>query len=142
MNHTDNGYTKIEYAKYLAASLAWLASLQGDAVGLYVLQEKSLFSLDAKRDFQHMARFWYQLENIKTAGSITQPLYYKSIFSGTSKKELVIFITDLYEQAGEIFDTLESLGVMKHEIIVFHLMGNNEMEFDYGDLEGKSFADE
>lgn len=133
MNHEDNGYTKIEYAKYLAASLGWLATLQGDAVGLYVLEENNLLSLDAKRDYQHMNGFYYQLENITASGSGTPPAYYRNIFSGTSKKELVIFITDLYEQEAEIFDTLESLGVMKHEIMVFHLMGNNEIEFNYGE---------
>jgi uncharacterized protein (DUF58 family) len=133
MNHMDNGYAKIEYAKYLAASLAWLAGLQGDAVGLYILQEKNLFSLDSKRDYQHMARLYYRLENISASGITTQPVHYNHIFSGAGKKELVIFITDLYEQDRELFDVLDSLAVMKHEIIVFHLMGNNELEFDYGD---------
>ncbi|MEP6750372.1 MAG: DUF58 domain-containing protein [Bacteroidota bacterium] len=133
MNHADNGYTKIEYAKYMAASLAWLGGLQGDAIGLMVLQGQHLLSLEAKRDYQHMNRFYYQLENITASGSNTKPAYYKSIFSGASKKELVIFITDLYEQEAEIFDILESLTVMKHEIVVFHLMGNNELEFDYGE---------
>lgn len=131
MNHEDNGYTKIEYAKYLAASLAWLAALQGDAVGLYVLQEHQLFALDSKRDYQHMTRLYYQLENITAAGSATQPLHYKNIISNTGKKELVVFITDLYQQDHELMNVLSNLAVMKNEIIVFHLMGNNEMEFDY-----------
>jgi len=132
MNHTDNGYTKIAYAKYLAASLAWLAALQGDATGLYVLQEQKLLSLDAKRDYQHMNRFYHQLESIAASGRITQPAYYRNVFSSTSKKELIIFITDLYEQDAEIFNMLDSLAIMKHEVIVFHLAGNNELEFDYG----------
>jgi len=133
MNHEDNGYTKIEYAKYLAASLAWLAALQGDAVGLYVLQEQNLFSIDSKRDYQHMARLYYQLENITAAGMTTKPVHYNSIFSASGKKELVVFITDLYEQDKELFDVLDSLAVMKNEIIVFHLMGDNELTFDYND---------
>ena len=133
MNHADNGYTKIEYAKYLAASLAWLAGLQGDAVGLYVLQEKNMITLDTKRGYQHMAGFFYQLENISAAGKSITPVHYKNIFSGVSKKELVIFITDLYEHEAEIFEVLNSLAVMKHEIIVFQLLGNNELEFDYGE---------
>jgi uncharacterized protein (DUF58 family) len=131
MNHTDNGYTKIEYAKYLAASLAWLANLQADAIGLYVLQDGGLFSLASRRDYQHLTRFYYQLENIKPAGKFTQPVHYKDIFTGTAKRELLIFITDLYEQDGEIFTLLDSLVSMKHEVLVFHLMGNNELEFDY-----------
>lgn len=133
MNHADNGYTKIEYAKYLAASLAWLAGLQGDAVGLYVLQQQQLFSLDAKRDYQHMARLYYQLQQISAAGMATAPVHYNSIFSNSGKKELVVFITDLYEQDQELFAVLDKLAVMKHEIIVFHVMGDNELAFDYSD---------
>lgn len=133
MNHADNGYSKIDYAKYLAASLAWLAGLQGDAVGLYILQENNLVSIDAKRGYQHMGNFYYQLEQVVANGKSTAPEYYKNIFSGASKKELAVFITDLYEQESEIFDVLDSLGVMKHEIIVFHLVGNNELEFDYNE---------
>ncbi len=132
MNHEDNGYTKIEYAKYLAASLAWLAALQGDAVGLYILQENKMVTLDSKRDYQHMARLYYQLENINAAGVAAKPVHYKNIFSASGKKELVVFITDLYEQDKELFDVLDNLAIMKNEIIVFHLMGNNELEFDYG----------
>lgn len=133
MNHADNGYTKLAYAKYLAASLAWLAALQGDAVGLYVLQEKQLFSLEAKRDYQHMARLYHQLENISAAGITTAPVHYNSVFSGTGKKELVVFITDLYEEHNELLEVLDKLAVMKHEIIVFHLLGQNEISFGYAD---------
>ena len=131
MNHTDNGYTKMEYAKYLAASLAWLASRQGDAIGLYVLQHDNLFSLASRKDYQHLSRFYHELETINASGTFTKPVHYKDILSSTSKKELLVFITDLYEQNGEIFTLLDSLVAMKHEVIVFHLMGNNELEFDY-----------
>lgn len=133
MNHEDNGYTKLAYAKYLAASLAWLASLQGDAVGLYVLQQEQLFAMDAKRDYQHMARLYHRLENIEAAGIVGAPVHFNTVFSGTGKKELVIFISDLYEQHNELFAVLDKLAVMKQEIIVFHLTGSNELEFAYGD---------
>ena len=133
MNHEDNGYTKIAYAKYLAASMAWLASLQGDAVGLYVLQEHGLFSLDAKRDYQHMARLFFQLEKTTATGTIVSPEQYSGVFAASNKKELVIFITDAYQQDQELLNTLDKLVLMKHEIIVFHLMGNNELAFDYSD---------
>lgn len=131
MSHSDNGYTKLEYARYLAACLAWLAALQGDAVGLYVLQEKGLLSLEAKRGYQHMTRFYHQLEQLSANGSIHQTANYKAVFSAASKKELIIFITDLYEQDAEIFSVLDNLAMMKHEIIVLHPAGNNELEFDY-----------
>ena len=131
MNHTDNGYTKIAYAKYLAASLAWLAALQGDAVGLHVLQQDQMITLDAKRNYQHMTRFYHELEHITASGRMILPDRYRPVFSSGSKKELIIFITDLYEQDNEIFNMLDQLAMMKHEVIVFQLAGNNELEFDY-----------
>jgi uncharacterized protein (DUF58 family) len=131
MNHQDGDFKKIDYAKYLAASLGWLANRQSDAIGLYVFSEGDMFALNARRDHQHMARFFYQLENIQVAGKFTQPIFYKDIFAASRSRELVVFITDLYEQNGEIFNMLDSLASLKHEIVVFHLMGKNEMEFDY-----------
>ena len=131
MNHADDGVTKIEYARYLAASLAYLANMQNDAVGLYVLQSDQLFALPSKKDHQHLSRLYYQLENITPGGRFTEPVQYKDIFAGSNKRELLIFITDLYQQDNEIFDMLSALAILKHEIIVFHLMAGNEMELDY-----------
>lgn len=131
MKHEDSGVSKIEYARYVAASLAYLASLQNDAVGLYVLQNGSFFSLATKRDKQHLSRFYHQLEKIDPSGKFGDAGDYKSLFAGTNKKELLIFITDFYEQDKEIMKVLESLSTLKHEIIVLHVMGKNELELDY-----------
>ncbi|MCW3088282.1 MAG: hypothetical protein JWQ78_1668 [Sediminibacterium sp.] len=131
MNHRDGDVTKIEYARYLAASLAYLASLQSDATGLYVFRDGGLFTLPARRDHQHLSRIFYQLEKIEPAGKFTEPIQYKDIFAGSTKKELLIFITDYYERDGEITQLLHSLSSNRHEIIVFHLVGVNEIELDY-----------
>lgn len=130
MNHVDGAFSKIEYARYVAASLAYLAALQGDATGLYVLNDTGLFSLPSRKDHQHLARMYYQLENIQPAGKFSHAIGYNEIFSGT-KKELLVCITDYYEEAGEITKLLHALSGSKHEVIVFHLMGKNEMELDY-----------
>jgi uncharacterized protein (DUF58 family) len=131
MNHADKGITKIEYARYLAASLGYLASLQNDSVGLYVLQGGDVFSLPSKKDHQHLSRFYYQLENISPQGKFTGPVQYKEIFAGASKKELLVFITDLYQEDNEMYVLLDALATLKHEIIVFHLMAENELALDY-----------
>lgn len=131
MNHKDETCTKLEYARYLAASLGYLAHQQGDAIGLYIFKEGSLFSLPSRRDHQHVARFYYQLEQINAAGTFTDPLNYKDIFAGAQKRELLIFITDLHQQNDEILQLLDSLASLRHEIIVLHLLAKNEMELDY-----------
>jgi uncharacterized protein (DUF58 family) len=131
MNHNDGTLEKIAYARFMAASIAYLANLQGDAVGLYVLQDGALSMLASKPGPQHLNRLYYELEKIRPAGKFTQPAHYKELFSGSAKKELLIFITDMYQSDDEITKLMDSLAALKHEIIVFHLMGQNELDFDF-----------
>ncbi len=131
MNHHDGTLSKIEYARFMAASLAYLANLQGDAVGLYVFKDGGLFSLASRPDPQHLQRLYHHLENIKPAGTFTQPIHYRELFAGAGRKELLVFITDMYQAEGEITKLLDSLAALKHEIIVFQLMGQNELNFDF-----------
>lgn len=131
MNHEDNGYKKSTYAAYLTASLAYLANLQGDATGLYVLQNGGLFSLVPRQSTQHLNRLFYQLENLSSSGKFTEAVNYKELFTGAGKRELLIFITDFYEEDREILALLDQLSTLKHEIIVFQLLGRNELELDF-----------
>ena len=131
MNHQDGDFTKMDYARYLAASLAYLGNLQGDAIGLYVFQSAGIFSMLAKQDFQHLARLFYQLEQIKPEGIFTRPIHYKELYAGVQKRELLIFITDLYETNNEIFTLLDTLNTLRHEVVVFHLMSRNEIDLDF-----------
>jgi uncharacterized protein (DUF58 family) len=131
MNHQDGALKKIDYARFLTASLAYLCNQQGDTIGLYILQGGELSALASRPDAQHLKRIYYQLEQIQPAGHFTQPAHYKELFTGSAKKELLIFVTDMYQSNDEISKLLDSLAALKHEIIVFHLMGQNELDFDF-----------
>ena len=131
MNHVDGDFSKIDYARYLTASLAYLANLQGDATGLFVFQDDGLFSIPSRNDHQHLARIFYHLESIQPTKTFTNPINYKNIFYTLNKKELLIFVTDYYEKNDEITDLLYSLASNKHEIIVLHIMGNDELTYNY-----------
>lgn len=131
MSHSDGDFTKMDYARYLTACLAYLANLQGDAVGLYIFKNAELFLMVAKQDYQHLARLFFNLEQIKPEGSFTKPIHYKAIFAGTQKRELLVFVTDLYQVDNEIFTLLDTLNSLGHEILVFHLMARNEVELDF-----------
>ncbi|PSL46231.1 uncharacterized protein DUF58 [Chitinophaga niastensis] len=126
MLHAEDGIVKMEYARYLAASLGYLSHLQGDATGLAVLHHGDLFSMAPRREAQHMARFYYQLEQINPGGKFTEPIHYRNLFTGAHTRQLLIFITDYYEQNKEITTLLETLSALGHEIIVFHIAGKNE----------------
>jgi uncharacterized protein (DUF58 family) len=131
MNHSDGDFTKIDYARYLGASLAYLANLQGDAIGLYVLKNSGIFSMSPKQDYQHLARLFYQLEQINPEGKFTKAIHYKELFAGAQKRELLIFVTDLYQTDDEIIKLLDTLNTLRHELVVFHVVSRNELDLDF-----------
>lgn len=131
MGHRDGNYSKIEYTRYLAASLAYLANMQGDAVGLYTLRENGVYSLAARQGFQNLNRLFYELERAGPEGKFTHPIHYTDIYAGGRKKELLVFITDMYQEKDEMYKLLDLLNALRHEIIVLQIMGRNELELNY-----------
>jgi len=131
MDHRDGSFTKMQFAKYIAASLAWLTHSQGDAIGLYLLQEGNLFSLPSRKDHQHLTRMIHGLEQVQAHGKFTAVTHYRNIFLGSQKRELLVFITDFYQTSNEIMKMLQLVSSLRHEIIVLHIMAENELELDY-----------
>lgn len=131
MDHADGRLVKMDYARYCAACLAWLANRQGDAIGLCLLKENNIFAQVPRQGYQHLNRLFYQLEQAGPAGKFINPIRHQEIFSGNPGRELLVFITDMHQHDGEIYGLLDSLSAMRHEIIVLHVMGKNELELDY-----------
>jgi uncharacterized protein (DUF58 family) len=132
MAHEDTtGLSKMDYARFLVASLAYLATMQGDAVGLYVLHENQLINLTPRSDNMHLQRFWHQLTEVKPLGKFPDMQVAANLFADRRKKELTIFLSDLYEHDHEIKDLLFKLGAQRHELLLAHLMSRNELDFSY-----------
>src|SRR5829696_1066972 len=131
MNHEDGGFSKMQFAKYVTASLAYLTHSQGDSIGLYIFRDGEFFALPARKDHQHLTRLLHELEQTEAGGKFTDAVNYKHIFLGSQKRELFVFITDFYQQRDEITKLLELTASLKHEIIVLHVMAENEMELNF-----------
>jgi uncharacterized protein (DUF58 family) len=132
MNHEDNGISKVQYARWLAAALAYLAHRQGDAVGLFALRKGNVVSLTPRRDAQHLQRLFYQLETLQSGGTFPGKEEAARLLVAESGRELTVFITDLYESENEITRLAGQMKAHRNEVILFHLMAANERTLDYG----------
>lgn len=131
MEHEENGLTKMDYVRVLVASLAYLCRLQGDAFGLFALNDKHLHSLYPRIQKQHFNRLLLELINIKSEGKWPSDARATEKLHDRRHKELIFFITDLYENSSELIDNIKRLKTSRNEVIVLHLMGKNELEFNY-----------
>jgi uncharacterized protein (DUF58 family) len=124
-------YTKADYAKTAAATLAYFLSLQRDAVGLITFDEQIQEYLPARFRPGHMHRVMLALERA-LAGSATDlaaPL--EQIAKTAAKRGLVVLLSDLLAP----IDTLERhLGYLRsrgHEVVVIRVLDPAEVEFRF-----------
>ena len=131
MLHKENGLEKMDFARVLVASLAYLSQTQGDAIGLFALNDKRLYSIYPKVQKQHFNRLLLELIKIENEGKWPKDPMATEKLHDRRHKELIFFITDMYEQDEELTSLIKRLKTSRNEVVVFHLMGRNEMEFNY-----------
>ena len=130
MLHQEGEISKMEFANVLVASLAHLAQTQGDAVGLLTVNDQRLEALQPAIGKQHFNRFLYQLLQLRNQGAWPKNIASEKLHN-RSHKELIFFITDFYENDEEITKMVKQLKTSRNEVAVLHLLGKNELNFDY-----------
>ncbi|CAN5230151.1 DUF58 domain-containing protein [soil metagenome] len=131
MLYQEEGLTKMDYVRVLVASLAYLAQNQGDAVGLFALNDHGLFSLYPRVQRQHFNRLLHGLINVSNEGKWPEDPRASEKLHDRSHKELICFITDMYENTTELTDIIKRLKTTRNEVVVFQVMGKAELEFNY-----------
>ena len=131
MRHEDNGFQKIDYARYLIATLAWLVHQQGDAIGLFALNDSGFHHLRPKIGRRFFQRFLYELTQVDGVGKFPTKGKTISQLQIGQKKDMVLFISDMYEQETELTRNIQLLSQFHNEVILFHILGQNELTFDY-----------
>jgi len=131
MLHEENGLSKMDYVRVLVASIAYLSHNQGDAVGLFALNDKKLHSIYPKVQKQHFNRLLHELIQIDNQGKWPENEMESRKLHDRTHKELIFFITDMYENNHELTRFVKKLKTLKNEVVVLHVMGAKELNFDY-----------
>jgi uncharacterized protein (DUF58 family) len=130
MAYEEEGISKFQYAKVLMAALAFLARKQGDTFGLFVVNDQQIQSILPRFEQQQFIRFLTALVAAKCEGVWEKSKGIEHLFDHHGK-EMIIFITDLYDDGNDIQQFISRLKTKRNEVIVFHLMGSHETQFDF-----------
>jgi uncharacterized protein (DUF58 family) len=131
MSYGSLAYTKSDYARTLAATLAWFLHEQGDAVGLFSFDEGVRDYLPTRHRHGHLRQLMLALERT-TAGrstSLTAPL--RRVAELARKRALIVLISDLLAPVGELEQHLARLTAAGHEVVVFQVLDPNELAFNF-----------
>jgi len=131
MDFGDNTMTKLDYARRVAGTLAYIAALQGDAIGLYWAGQRYQTEIPPKRSTAHLSTVLDELGRMAASGETELPTVLHETAERVSQRAMIVIISDLFIEPEEIRNCLDHLRFRKHDIVVFHLLEQNEIVFEF-----------
>ena len=131
MTYTSGGVSKLEYGSYLLAALSYLMISQQDAAGVVLFDESIRSFVPPKSTPSHLNTLLNVLD-VKSPGVDTkiEPVLHE-MAERIKKRGLVIIISDLFDEPKNIMNGLKHFRHSKQEVILFHILDRNELEFDF-----------
>jgi uncharacterized protein (DUF58 family) len=131
MGFGSGPYTKCDYARTAAATIAYFLSSQRDAVGLVTFEEAITDYLPPRHRPGHLRRLIGMLEREPEgrATEIAGPL--EQIAATVKKRGLIVLISDLLAPTGSLRKSLGYLGSRGHDVVVLRVLDPAEVTFDF-----------
>ena len=139
---TKSTLTKLDYARRIAATIGYLASQQGDAVGLSCVAGGITKHLPPRRTPSHLKTIFDALEEAKGQGETNLTEVLHELAETTRQAAMVIVISDFFVDPDELRSCFEHLRFRKHDLSLFHLLDPMELNFSFSrptrflDMEG------
>ncbi len=137
----ENGgrISKLTYACYLAACLAYFSSLQRDRIGLATIDTDIVEFVPPSA--KHLQQILHTLDRVErgrrdakvSPGKSTLEAPLKKLSEALKRRSLVLLISDFYEDADEVLRSLTHARGRGNDLIVFHLLDPREIDFSFAD---------
>ena len=133
MGYRSGSYSKSDYARTAAATIAYFLAMQRDAVGLLLFEDRITEYLPARYRPGHLRRLMAALEREPTgrATDLVQPL--EEIAATVRKRGLIILISDLLAPTDSLQTRLGYLRLRGHDVVVLRVLDPAEVEFPVHD---------
>ena len=128
MGYTSRQVNKLEYAKFVSATLCYMANLQRDAAGLIVFDEDVKNYVPPSTRQGQLFRLLHAIEKaeVGTHTDFTKPFVHFQNF--LHRRGLVVVMSDFYADPEVIIKTVEPLRFKGNEVILFHLLDPQEIK--------------
>ncbi len=131
MGFGSKGITKLEYARRLGGTLSYLASQQGDAVGLACVAGGIVQNVPPRRNPAHLRVIYDLLEQARPQGETQLASVLHELAETIQQRALIVIISDLFLEPAVLGHCFQHLRFRKHDVAAFHLLDPLEIEFNF-----------
>lgn len=125
------GWTRLDYARALGASLAWMTQSQGDACGLIGLSDSGLVYRPARRGTGHLDELCLALTGLRAGGAWPAEHRLEALWDQLQRPGMVVLISDFFEREGEVTGLAAKLAAAGKDVLVLQLLTEAERSFPY-----------
>jgi len=127
MGYSSHTVTKLDYARFVAASLSYLANIQRDAAGLIVFDEDVVNYVAPSTRQGQLFRLLHAIEKaeVGTRTDFAKPFVHFQNF--LHRRGIVVVLSDFYEDPEVILRTVEPLRFRGNEVILFQVLDPQEI---------------
>ena len=129
MSFGTHSATKLDYARYLAAALAYFSRKQRDRVGLVTFDRDIVDWVPPST--RHLELILHSLARAKPGnpGTLRDPLI--QVGENLHSRGIILLISDFYEEPQQVIESVRHLRARGHDVIVFHVLDPAELDFPY-----------
>ncbi|MFC1746724.1 DUF58 domain-containing protein [Candidatus Neomarinimicrobiota bacterium] len=131
MGYTSGTISKLTYAQTLSAALAYLMLKQSDAIGLALFDSELRHFIPARAKPSHLNTILGRMSDIQPGPETTIAPTLHHLAETIVKRGLMIVISDFFDDPDSVLMGLKHLRHRKHEVIVFHILDREELEFNF-----------
>jgi len=131
MDFGSGAVNKIAYARRLAGALAYLALLQGDAVGLSCVANGIVRTIPPKRNPAHLTTVFDILEEAKPQNDTQLATVLHELAETIRQRALIVILSDFFIEPELLRGCFQHLRFRKHDVAAFHLLDKQELGFDF-----------
>ncbi|MBI3653015.1 MAG: DUF58 domain-containing protein [Acidobacteria bacterium] len=133
MNYASGAVTKMQYAQFLASSLAFLGVRQHDSVGLDAFNEEIIEHVPPLSKTGHLRTLLGVIERLQANQTTKLAEQLHRVAERLTRRGVIVLISDLYDDPASIIQGLEHLRFRGNEVIVFQVMDKQELDFVFDD---------
>jgi uncharacterized protein (DUF58 family) len=137
MKFASREVSKLEYASFVAACLAYLAHRQRDRVGIITFDSDIVTHVPPSAKHFNVVLHTLDRAQAERPGSLAVPL--GKMAEHFKRRGLLVLISDFYEEPDAVLDAIKPLRFLGNDLIVFHVLDPAEIDFGYEDA--SSFQD-
>ena len=131
MKYGSARVTKLDYAKVMAACLAYLVLIQRDAAAVTVFDKEPREHLPRTNNMAKIHAICSVLAGFNPTEATAISGVMEDVARSTKRRGIVILISDLFDDEEKVMRGIQHLRFVGHEVIVFQVLDPYEMTFPF-----------